>query len=105
MKLEANLPDITRVCTISAAGAAFRPLVILKKLKNIPSLIGSPHLASFASFTSRWRIGDLFTMFAIDFCADGQKYNSQLITETIGCPKSPDPPILSPKISAMSNIF
>jgi hypothetical protein len=74
MKLEAKFPHITRVCNISVTEIAFRPIIILKQLMNIKSLISSPQLASFASFTSGWITTDLFTMFAIDFGAQLSHY-------------------------------
>jgi hypothetical protein len=66
VKAEAKLPHITGVCTVSAGGTVFRPMIILKKLKSLKSLVQYTHLASFASSASGWITGDLF---AINFCA------------------------------------
>jgi hypothetical protein len=81
VKAESKLPHITGVCTISAAGTVFRPIIILKRLKSLKSLSAFVHLASFASSASGWITGDLFAMFAIDFCAQLSVYRLSLPPE------------------------
>jgi hypothetical protein len=81
VKAESKLPHITGVCTISAAGTVFRPIIILKRLKSLKSLSSFVHLASFASSESGWITGDLFAMFAIDFCAQLSVYRLTLPPE------------------------
>jgi hypothetical protein len=69
IKAETKLSRLTELCTISTGGAVFKPMVILKELKNLKSLANYRSLASFASSFSGWITSDLFLMFAIDFCA------------------------------------
>jgi hypothetical protein len=75
---ETILPHLTRLCTISAGGAVFKPIIILKELKSLKSLVDYTGPASFASFSSGWITGDLFLMFAIDFCAQLSVYRLPL---------------------------
>jgi hypothetical protein len=86
VKAEAKLPHLTGVCTISAGGAVFRPIIILKQLKSIKSLCQFSHLASFASSSPGWITGDLFIMFALDFCAQLSLYRMSLPPELVDEP-------------------
>jgi hypothetical protein len=75
---QTKLPHITGVCTVSAGGAVFRPMIILKQLENLETLAQFTHLASFASSASGWITSDLFAVFAIDFCAQLSVYRLSL---------------------------
>jgi hypothetical protein len=59
VKAETKLPQITGVCSISAGGTVFRPIIILKQLKSLRSLSQFTPLASFASSDSGWITKDL----------------------------------------------
>jgi hypothetical protein len=78
VKAEAKLPHITGVCTVSAGGTVFRPLLILKQLKSLKSLSMFTSLASFASSATEWITNELFVMFAIDFCGQVRLYRLSL---------------------------
>jgi hypothetical protein len=69
IKAETKLPHLTGLCTVSAGGAVFKPIIILKVLKSLKSLANYTGLASFASSSSGWVTSDLFLMFAFAFCA------------------------------------
>jgi hypothetical protein len=77
----AKLPHITGECTVSAGGTVSRPMIILKGLKSLKSLVQLTHPASFASSSSGWIGGDLFALFAIDFCAQLSLYRLVLPPE------------------------
>jgi hypothetical protein len=68
IKAETKLPHLTGLCTISTGGTVFMPIIVLKELKSLKSLVSYIILASFASCPSGWIINDLFLMFVIDFC-------------------------------------
>jgi hypothetical protein len=78
IKAETKLPRVTGLCTISAAGVVFKSIIILKDLKGLKSLVHYTALTSFASSCSGWITGDIFTMFAIDFCSQLSLYRLSL---------------------------
>jgi hypothetical protein len=69
---------VTGLYTISAAGVVFKSILILKDLKSLKSLVHYTALTSFASSCSSWITGDVFTMFAIDFCSQLSLYRLSL---------------------------
>jgi hypothetical protein len=81
VKAQGKLPHLTGVCTISAAGTCFRPIVILKQLYQLKSLKQFENDTSFATSANGWITSDLFLMFAIDFCAQLSFYRLQLPDE------------------------
>jgi hypothetical protein len=78
IKAQSKLPHLTGLCTISASGACFRPIVILKSLQKLKSLEEFQDYTSFATSANGWITSDLFLMFAIDFCAQLQLYRMNL---------------------------
>jgi hypothetical protein len=78
IKAEMKVPHLTGLCTISAGGAVFKSIIILKELKSLKSLADYTCLASFASSSSGWITGDLFLLFPIDFCAQLSVYQLSL---------------------------
>jgi hypothetical protein len=69
---------VTGLCTISAAGVVLKSIIILKDLKGWKSLLHYNALTLFASSCSGWITGDIFTMFAIDFCSQLNLYHLSL---------------------------
>jgi hypothetical protein len=78
VKAQSKLPHLTGLCTISASGACFRPIVILKSLQKLKSLEEFQDYTSFATSTNGWITTDLFLMFTIDFCAQLTLYRVNL---------------------------
>jgi hypothetical protein len=78
VKAQSKLPHLTGIVTISAGGACFRPIVILKSIKTLKSLTQFCDHTAFATSLNGWITGDLFLMFAIDFCAQLTFYRLQL---------------------------
>jgi hypothetical protein len=69
VKPPSKLPQLTGIVTISAGGACFRPIVILKSLKTLKSLTHFCDHTAFATSLNGWITSDLFVMFTIDFYA------------------------------------
>jgi hypothetical protein len=86
LEAETKVPHITALCTVSAGGTVFRPLVIHKELLDLQSLAQFSHLASFASSSSGWITSDLFAMFAIDFCSQLSLYRLSLSSRIAQAP-------------------
>jgi hypothetical protein len=78
IKADTKLPHMTGLCTISAAWAVFQSIIILKDLKSLKLLVYYTALTSFASSCSGWITGDVFTMFAIEFCSQLSLYRLPL---------------------------
>jgi hypothetical protein len=69
------------VCAISATGTAFKPFVILPHLKGLKQLREFAKDAHFATNQTGWMNRNLFTAWAICFCAELPLYRLTLLDE------------------------
>jgi hypothetical protein len=67
---EMKLPHLNAICAISAIGTAFKPFVILPHLKGLKKLSECATDAHFATSQTGWMNWNMFTAWAICFCAE-----------------------------------
>jgi hypothetical protein len=68
--LETKLPHLTAMGAISTTGTAFKPFVILPHLKGLKKPSEFATDAHFATSQTGWMNRNLFTAWAICFCAE-----------------------------------
>ena len=73
-----RIPHLTACVTISAAGCALKPLIILPNKKKIDDLIDFCPNTAFATSASGWMTKSLFTFWVILFVAEVQIYRLSL---------------------------